>query len=86
MKAIETKGDVCFFLNEKNKMFQQIGSGEMLPVKDGKITYKPIKKVGLVEIKYQLNGMNGFSLFKGRTLLEDNIWSLERAEDIAKTL
>jgi len=86
MTLIETKGDVKFFKDEKGKLYQQIGEGEIFKVKDGNITYKTIKKVNGYTIKYENNGICGFSVFKGKENLEDRIWTIEEAEQIAKEL
>ena len=81
----EIKGEVKFYENEKGKLFQEV-NGELLKVKDGRIAYRDIKKLPLYLIKYNLNGVHGFSIFKGSKLLEDNIWSLEEAISIANDM
>jgi len=86
MKLFEIKGDIKFFKDEKGKLYQQIGDGEVFRVKDGNITYKSIKKVNGYSIKYNNNGVYGFSVFKGRENLEDRIWTLAEAEQIAREL
>jgi len=86
MILIETKGDVKFFKNEKGKLYQQIGDGELFKVKDGNITYKTIKKVNGYTINYENNGVSGFSIFKGSSNLEDRIWTIAEAEQIAREL
>ena len=86
MKLIETKGDIKFFKDEKGKLYQQIGDGEIFKVKNGNITYKAIKKVNGYNIKYNVNGIYGFSVFKGKQNLEDRIWTLAEAEQVAREL
>jgi len=83
---IERIGDVSFYRDAKGKQFQQLGCDEPFRVKDGKVAYKEMHKVNGVTIKYQLNGCNGFSLFKGRKLMEDNIWKFADATRIASEL
>ena len=86
MNLIETKGDIKFFKDEKGKLFQQIQEGEIFKVKDGNIANKTIKKVNGCNIKYNLNGVYGFSVYKGNTNLEDRIWTIAEAERIAKEI
>lgn len=86
LNFIELKGDVAFYSDAKGKLFQQLGSGDIFKVKDGKITYRLIEKTNGISIKYQNNGANGFSLFKNRKLLEDNIWKFADAKRIASEI
>jgi len=86
MKPIETKGDVKFFGGVGGKMFQQIGEGEVFKVKNGQMGYKGIKQVNNHSIEYNTNGTHGFCVCKGKFILEDNIWSLAEAEQIANEL
>lgn len=86
MNLIETKGDVSFFKNDKGKLYQKLGAQDIYPVANGKITFRYISTVRGIDIKYQNNGCNGFTLFKGKTILEDNIWEYAKAERIAKEL
>jgi hypothetical protein len=87
LQLIESKGDVTFWKDEETgKLYQQLASGPVFKVKDGKISYKQIAKENQIDIKYQNNGCNGFSLFKAGTLLEDNIWTFADAQRIAKSL
>lgn len=85
MKITETYGDVIFYENEKGKLFQSIDGGDnIFPVKNGKVGYKHIKKVGEVSIKYDLCGCYGFSIFsKTGICLEDRIWTMKEAEETA---
>ncbi len=86
LNFIELKGDVTFYSNANGSLFQQLGADKIFKVKDGKITYRIINiKFGFI-IKYQNNGTNGFSIFKGKRLLEDNIWTYAEAERIAKSM
>lgn len=86
MKLIEAKGEVKFFENEKGKLFQQIGNGEIFAVRNGKIGYRTIKQVNNYTIKYETNGTVGFVIFRGKTPLEDRIWTLADAERIAREM
>lgn len=83
---IESKSDVHFYHDSKGKMYQQLGVGPIYPVKNGKITYRFIANVYGLDIKYQNNGVNGFSIFKGKKLMEDNIWLYSDASRIATEL
>lgn len=86
MKVIDTKGEVKFFVTETCELYQQIGDGEIFKVKDGKISYRPIKQVNGYNIKYNTNGVYGYVIFRGKTALEDRIWTLADAERIAKEM
>lgn len=86
LNFIESKGDVTFYSDAKGKLFQQLGADEPFKVKDGRITYKHIAIRYGAKIKYQNNGTNGFSIFTGKGLMEDNIWTFAEAERIAKSL
>lgn len=85
-KLIETKGDVTFCEDAKGKQHQRIRMGDIFPVRNGNMAYKQIQKVGNFDIKYNLNGVHGFCVFKRHENLEDNIWTLERAIEIANEL
>ncbi len=43
-------------------------------------------RVAGFEIKYNNNGVQGFSVWRGKTNLEDNIWTTDDAERIAREL
>lgn len=84
---LETNGDVTFFLNKNGKEMQLVkGVGEF-KVLDSSIKYKHIKKIGQYDIKYQLNGCNGFTVFIGpNNILEDNFWTLDDAIKYVKSI
>jgi len=86
MELIESKGDVTFYKNDSGKLYQQLGSGDIFPVRDGKITYRPIQTINGNTIKYNTNGVHGFSIFKGKRIMEDGIWDFSNALRIAKEL
>ncbi len=86
MKLIETKGDVKFFEDEKGKQYQQIGEGEIFKVKDGNITHKQIKQLNGCRIKYNTNGVYGFSVWINNRCMEDRMWTLAEAEEVTKEI
>lgn len=86
MNFIEQRGEVIFQADNKGKLFQKIGDGEPFKVKDGKIAYKRIKTVSGLDIKYNTNGVYGFSIWRGKTNLEDNFWTLADAERMAQNI
>lgn len=79
MNITEKKGDITFYKNEQGKLFQQIQDGEIFPVKDGKMGYKLLQSMGKYSLRYNLNGVYGFSIFKGSTPLEDRFWTIQDA-------
>lgn len=86
MDFIEQRGEVLFQSDSKGKLFQKIGEGEPFRVKDGRMAYKHIKTVSGLDIKYNINGVFGFSVWRGKHNLEDNFWTLADAERVAKTI
>ena len=77
----ETLGEINFYQDQKTgKCFQQItDTGDIFPVKNGTMSYKPIKIENGYNIKYNTNGVRGYAVFKGKVCLEDNIWELQSA-------
>lgn len=86
MEIIETKGDVCFLKDNKGKLFQKLAHGEPYKVRDGKMTYKTLAQLGKYFIKYNNNGVHGFSVWKGTVCLEDNMWVYADADRLARTM
>lgn len=86
LNFVETKGDVTFYKDQNGNLYQKLGLLEPYRVKNGKISYRYITNVRGLDIKYQNNGCNGFTIFKGKTALEDNIWVFNDAERIALEL
>lgn len=83
LKLIKTNGDVKFYKEPASGNEYQLVNGEFIKVKDGKITYKLIQQINGYKIKYNTNGVYGFTIFRGNTSLEDRIWSLQQAFEIA---
>lgn len=77
----EQKGDVSFYDSPKG-LYQQLGVADPYKVRNGTMTYKHILRKYGYDIKYNNNGVHGFSIFKGKKLLEDNIWKFSEAEKI----
>jgi hypothetical protein len=86
MTIKEVKGDIKFLEDERGNLFQQIAEGLPFKVVDGSMKYKGIKTVNGKTIKYNLNGVHGFSIWDKHTNFEDNIWILSEAERIATEL
>lgn len=86
MNFIEQRGEVVFQADSKGNLFQKIGDGEPFKVRDGRISYKRIKTVSGLDIKYNTNGVYGFSIWRGKTNLEDNFWTLADAERMAQNI
>lgn len=85
-KFKETKGDITFCEDEKGKLHQRIMMRPIFPVTDGKMQYKHIQSIGHVDIKYNTNGVHGFTIFIGDSAVEDNIWKLNKAIEVAEEL
>lgn len=87
LNIFETKGDITFYADSKGKLFQQIGCDEPFPVKDGKMQYRLISTKNGCQIKYNTNGVYGFSIFNKRgNLMEDDIWKFSEAVRVAEEL
>jgi hypothetical protein len=82
----DSLGDVFFYQNAKGKLYQQLGSGYIFPIKNGKHTYKTIAQRKGFIIKYDNNGIHGFIVFKGKRQLEDGIWKFADAQRICDEL
>lgn len=59
---------------------------EFVPLKNGAISYKYIKKCCDCVIKFEKNGIHNYCIFKDGKCEEDNIKSLKQAEEICKDL
>ena len=86
LKLIENKGDVKFFKNENGILFHQIQNEKIEKVVNGKLKFKGIKTVGKYTIKYNKNGVYGFSIWNKTNNLEDRIWTLKDAARIAEEM
>jgi|AAFX01.1.fsa_nt_gi hypothetical protein len=85
-KVIEKKGDIIFCEDDKGKLHQRIMMRPIFPVTNGKMQYKHIQSIGNVDIKYNTNGVHGFTIFVGNSAVEDNIWELSKAVEVAENL
>lgn len=83
LELVKTNGDVKFYKAPVSGNEYQLVNGEFIKVRDGKITYKLIRQIKGYKIKYNTNGVYGFAIFRGNTPLEDGIWSLQQAFEIA---
>lgn len=70
---IKIEGRVIHFQNGQ----YLIETGEFVKLKDGATQYKHIATVKGFDIKLQLNGTNGFAIFKDNKCLEDRLWSIK---------
>ena len=57
-----------------------IECNEFIKLKNGSMTYKSIRHFRGYEIKFNTNGVTGFSIWKGKTCLEDRLWSIDKTE------
>lgn len=55
---------------------------EFIPLKNGKITYRTIKSFHGYTIKFNTNGVYGFSIWKGNNAMEDRLWSIKECENV----
>lgn len=76
---VELNGDIAFYEDSEGNQFQQIKTGELFPVVDGEMQYKEIYTLGNYTLKYNLNGVDGFAIFKGEGILEAGVWNLKDA-------
>jgi hypothetical protein len=90
LKLIELMGIKNNFLQLHDKVLEfangqfLIELGKFFKLHNGNIRYKNIKSYKKHTIKFNLNGVSGFSIWKGKTCLEDRIWSISRCEEIIK--
>ena len=57
---------------------------EFIPLRNGKIAYRTIKSFHGYTIKFNTNGVYGFSIWRGNDNLEDRLWSIKQCEKIIK--
>ena len=81
LKLMEIKGDVKFFKDSKNDWYQQLCNGDIQKVKDGTPTYQTMEQCEDYCVKYELNGTQGFSVWRNGINLEDGFWTLKEATD-----
>lgn len=58
---------------------------EFIPLRNGKIAYRTIKSFHGYTIKFNTNGIYGFSIWRGNNDLEDRLWSIKQCEEIIKS-
>lgn len=58
---------------------------EFIPLRNGKISYQTIKSIHGYTIKFNTNGIYGFSIWRGNNDLEDRFWSIARCEQVIKS-
>jgi len=58
---------------------------EFIPLRNEKIAYRTIKSFHGYTIKFNTNGIYGFSIWRGNNDLEDRLWSIKQCEEIIKS-
>ncbi len=82
----EIKGDITFSRDSKGQPIQTIGTNQPFKIKNGSLGYITLNTFKGVSLKYNTNGVHGFSLWKNGRCIEDNVWTLETANEIRRTL
>lgn len=54
---------------------------DFISIKDGKIRNRETERYKGFTIKFNLNGVYGFSIWRGSVNLEDRLWSIEDAKN-----
>lgn len=88
-KLIETKGQVKFYEDLNGEQYQELLDFDTtLKVIDGDMKYKIVlsSKLHPIVVKYNLNGVYGYSIWKDDKCLEDRFWSVKEALESAKDL
>lgn len=76
---IEEKGDISFYEDkETGRQYQKVSMIGLIPVVDGDIQYQIVESFGNISIRYNLNGVYGYSIWYNEKCYEDNFWSLEQ--------
>lgn len=78
LNFISKKGEVSFFSDKKGNIFQQIDACTPFPV-GAELKYVGAKNGYL--IKYNSDGVSGYCIFRGETLVMDDLWTLREADD-----
>jgi hypothetical protein len=80
-------GDVFEYQNlSTKKHYFDIGTGKMIPMRDGKIVHTKIKQKNGYTIKFNTNGVYGFSVWRGKTCLEDGFNTMVAVEEYVTDL
>ena len=87
LKLIETKGEVKFYEDNNGTEYQELLEKDCLyKVIDGNMKYQCVDYKNGYIIKYNLNGLYGYSIWKGNICLEDRFWSIQEAYNSIKEL
>lgn len=79
---IEEKGDVSFYEDkETGRQYQKVSRIGLVPVVDGDMQYQIVESFGSISIRYNLNGVHGYSIWYNERCYEDNFWSLEQTRE-----
>lgn len=73
---LEKQGEVSFYEDKNEVQYQNVPGIGLIPVLDGKMEYQLIEEFNNIQIKYNLNGVDGYSIWLEDTCYEDNFWSL----------
>lgn len=85
----EQKLNVVFYTDDRGIMWQELlerPDKGVFKVKDGAIGYMLLNTKGKYSLKYNLNGIYGYTIMRGTDILEDNIWSYKQAQHILNTI
>ncbi len=77
----DDNGDVKFYEDEAGNLYQTINGGDPFKVVEGRMKYILVKHIGRYNIKYNTNGLHGYSVWQGKTCWGDNWWAYEYAEN-----
>lgn len=87
---VENDNLVKFYENEEGEQYQQLVDfdDEIYKVANGKMQYLHIRDIDSddnLEIKYNLNGIFGYSIWANGKCLEDDFWSYDEVLKVANT-
>lgn len=84
MTVIETKGDVVFLQDDIGYLFYRLPVGKRVyPLVNGRMEYLSVLSVRGMNICFNKNGVHGYSVWHQGTCIEDNVWELTTATQIA---
>lgn len=86
MKMFGSKGDIKLFVNKKDEIFVQVGSGSLFKITNSVKSYKDIKTTDNCTIKFHITGIYGLSVWKNKKQVKDDIWSMVEAKKIIQEL
>ena len=87
LELIEEKGDISFYEDKRTKkQYQKVPCMGLVPVVDGDMQYQIVESFSNISIRYNLNGVHGYSIWGNEICYEDNFWSVEQTREVVEEM